>query len=230
MFVGVETLHMKAGLRNRSQAWDLSVSVQREAFGSAHPYQVMEGVMLVLRTVRFLCGLGGIASFVLGVIGLFQGNWILLGGSIVVWLILMMIWYSAHQAVERLELAEVQHLSRVTGTLISTGDWQGALAASTQTVQVLQRSARSGAGAQMTGPLAAARVGHAFILGANGDIGGARDAIDSAIPVLNKLSAAGNAAAVMMLQIAAEADGRLRTASVHAAEQFCRQSAREIHG
>ena len=185
--------------------------------------------MLVLRTVRFLCGLGGIAFFIIGVVALFHGNWVSLVGSIVAWLILMVIWYSCHQGVERLELSAVQELSQDTGMLILSGDWQGALRASTAGVQVLQKSTRSGAGTAMTGPLAAARVGHAFVLGANGDVVGARDAIGRSIPVLNKLAESGNMSALMMLHVAAEADDKLRTTSVTEAEHFCRQSAREIH-
>ena len=93
------------------------------------------------------------ALFIVGVVALFQGKWVLLGGSIVAWLILMVIWYSAHRGVERLELSQAQDLSQVTGILISNGDWQGALTASTNAVQVLRKSSRSGAGSAMTARL-----------------------------------------------------------------------------
>ncbi len=184
--------------------------------------------MAVLRIIRFICALVGIGLFVFGVAALVGGDWAKVGMTAGAYVVLSFVWYSAHSAIERLEIADARDRTQVVSTMIEANDWHGALVASTKSVQQLRKSASNGAGQNMSGPLAVTLVGHALLLGANGDLDGAQAALGRAVPTLHKHTASGNAAAMMSIEIANEAEEDLRRARGAAGAQLCRQRAREM--
>ena len=146
--------------------------------------------MVGLKVLRNIVGLPWTGVFIWGIVSLFRGDWTGVGIAAALWVVLGIVFSIVHRA---LQLAEVQaasaHMSE-QALAVSFGDWASALDSSSRSVQIMESSfTRDRGQKEMAAPLAVTLVGHAILLGAVDRRGEANDALDRAIPMLQRLLA-----------------------------------------
>lgn len=147
--------------------------------------------MAGLKVLRNLVGIPWIAVFIWGIVSLFRGDWAGLGIAVVIWIILGIIFGAIHGALQRAEVqAANTHMSE-TAFAVSVGDWNGALAASSRSVQIMRASfTRDRGQKEMQGPYAITLLGHALLLGAVGRFDEAQSTLDQSVPMLRNFRSA----------------------------------------
>ncbi|MBC9927573.1 MULTISPECIES: hypothetical protein [unclassified Leucobacter] len=145
--------------------------------------------MNTLKVVRNLVGFVWIGITVWGVVSLFQGQWIALIVSIILWILCSIVFGSLHGSLQRVEMSNVTRLLQMIGERVAIGDWPGALSQSSRAVQILKASRDRDSGSNMAGPLAFAQLNHGLLLGANGEVGEAMSSIEFASGALSRIAA-----------------------------------------
>lgn len=183
--------------------------------------------MAILRAIRFLCVPAVIAVLVLGVASMLQGEWSRVGLSVGGFFVAMLVFAVAQNGIERGERGDVAALLGGVEAMLAIGDWQGALARTTQATALLSKSVKAvGQRSDQVGPLASTLVMHSVVLGGNGDIDGAQMASSRAIRILEKVPNPTHHA-VELLENAREIEDGLRSCHGNstAAMHFCRSMA-----